>query len=136
MGGRSSMGTLISTILALLFIMPFFGFLIVFVVLRLSTKDTRKSIHYALDYSTILFIFSVHFLIKTIWGKSLLWLIILVLIVTAMVFVIVHWKVKGEIDLRKVMKGFWRFNFLLFSLLYIGLTLYGLIHRALTFTLS
>jgi Protein of unknown function (DUF3397) len=130
------LSTIFSNILALLFIMPFAGFLAVFFICRFVTKNARRSVHYALDFSTVLFIFSVHFLLKTIWEKSFFWLIILVLIVTAMVFVIVHWKVKEEINLKKVMKGFWRFNFLLFSLVYIVLTLYGLIHRALTFTLS
>ncbi|WP_066318140.1 DUF3397 domain-containing protein [Bacillus sp. FJAT-29814] len=130
------MSTIVSNILAFLFIMPFAGFLAVFIIGKLVTKNTRRSVHYALDYSTVFFIFSVHFLLKTIWGNSLFWLIILILILTAMVFVIVHWKVKQDINLKKVMKGFWRFNFLLFSLVYIGLTIYGLIHGALTFTLS
>lgn len=130
------MSTIFSNILALLFIMPFAGFLAVFFIGRFVTKNSRRSVHYALDFSTVLFIFSVHFLLKTIWENSFFWLIILVLIVTAMVFVIVHWKVKEEINLKKVLKGFWRFNFLLFSLVYIVLTLYGLIYRALTFTLS
>lgn len=130
------MSTIVSNILAFLFIMPFAGFLAVFIIGKLVTKNTRRSVHYALDYSTVFFIFSVHFLLKTIWGNSFFWLIILILILTAMVFVIVHWKVKQDIDLKKVMKGFWRFNFLLFSLVYIGLTIYGLIHGALTFTLS
>ncbi|MCM3768579.1 DUF3397 domain-containing protein [Neobacillus niacini] len=115
--------------------MPFAGFLAVFIIGKLVTKNTRRSVHYALDYSAVFFIFSVHFLLKTIWGNSFFWLIILILILTAMVFVIVHWKVKQDINLKKVMKGFWRFNFLLFSLVYIGLTIYGLIHGALTFTL-
>jgi hypothetical protein len=130
------LSTIFSNILALLFIMPFAGFLAVFFIGRFVTKNSRRSVHYALDFSTVLFIFSVHFLLKTIWENSFFWLIILVLIVTAMVFVIVHWKVKEEINLKKVLKGFWRFNFLLFSLVYIVLTLYGLIYRALTFTLS
>jgi hypothetical protein len=100
------------------------------------TKNTRRSVHVALDSTTILFIISVHFLIETIWGKSLFWLIILLMILIAMVFVFVHWKVKEEIILKKVMKGFWRFNFILFLVAYISLTLYGLIQQALIFTFS
>ncbi len=100
------------------------------------TKNTRKSMYKALDYTTILYIISVHFLIVTIWGKSLFWLIILIMILIAMMFVLVHWKVKEEIVLKKVMKGFWRFNFIVFFLTYISLTFYGLIYRTLTFTFS
>lgn len=108
----------------------------VFFGVKLVTNNTRKSVHMALDSTTILFVISVHFLIVTIWGKSFFWLIILIMILIAMVFVFVHWKVKEEIILRKVMKGFWRFNFILFLIAYLSLTLYGLINRALIFTFS
>ncbi|MEH7334930.1 DUF3397 domain-containing protein [Neobacillus drentensis] len=130
------MSSIISTILTLFITLPFLGLLVIFLIFKLVTKNTRKSVHKALDYTTVLFIFSVHFLILTIWDKSLFWLIILIMIVIAMMFVLVHWKVKEEIIIKKVMKGFWRFNFILFFLVYISLTLYGLIHRAFTFTFS
>jgi hypothetical protein len=128
--------TLLSAIISIFITFPFLGLMIVFFVTKFMSKNTRKSVHRALDYSTILFVISVHFLIETIWGKSLIWLIILVMILIAMVFVFAHWKVKEEIILKKVVKGFWRFNFLLFLLAYLSLTLYGLIHRAIIFTFS
>jgi predicted lysophospholipase L1 biosynthesis ABC-type transport system permease subunit len=128
--------TFLSSIISVFFTVPFLGLLFVFFVMKLVTKNTRKSVQAALDSTTILFIISVHFLILTIWDKSLIWLIILVMILIATVFVLVHWKVKEEIILKRVMKGFWRFNFILFLLAYLTLTLYGLIHRALIFTFS
>jgi hypothetical protein len=79
---------------------------------------------------------AVHFLVVTIWGKSLFWLILLVLIMIAMVFVLIHWKIRGEIILPKVFKGFWRFNFLIFFVAYISLTLFGILRSAVTFTFS
>ena len=126
----------LSSIISIFFALPFLGFLLVFIITKLVTNNNRKSVHRALDYSTILFVISVHFLIETIWGKSLFWLIILIMILIAMIFVFVHWKVKEEIVLRKVLKGFWRFNFILFLLAYITLTLFGLLHRAIIFTFS
>ncbi|WP_268874668.1 DUF3397 domain-containing protein [Neobacillus drentensis] len=128
--------TFLSSIISIFFALPFLGFLLVFIITKLVTNNNRKSVHRALDYTTILFVISVHFLIETIWGKSLFWLIILIMILIAMIFVFVHWKVKEEIVLRKVLKGFWRFNFILFLLAYITLTLYGLLHRAILFTFS
>jgi hypothetical protein len=126
----------LSSIISIFFALPFLGFLLVFIITKLVTNNNRKSVHRALDYTTILFVISVHFLIETIWGKSLFWLIILIMILIAMIFVFVHWKVKEEIVLRKVLKGFWRFNFILFLLAYITLTLFGLLHRAIIFTFS
>ncbi|MCM3568798.1 DUF3397 domain-containing protein [Neobacillus mesonae] len=125
---------ILSNVLTLFFSMPIFGFLFIFMIYKLVSKNTRKSVHKALDYTTILFIISVHFLIKTIWGHSLFGFILLIIIVIAMTFVLVHWKVKGEIDYKRVLKGFWRFNFIFFFLAYVGLTLYGLIYRAVVFT--
>ena len=134
-GGNFLMAFL-SSIISIFFALPFLGFLLVFIITKLVTNNNRKSVHKALDYTTILFVISVHFLIETIWGKSLFWLIILIMILIAMIFVFVHWKVKEEIVLRKVLKGFWRFNFILFLLAYITLTLFGLLHRAIIFTFS
>ncbi|NHC39624.1 DUF3397 domain-containing protein [Bacillus sp. MM2020_1] len=128
--------TFLSSIISIFFALPFLGFLLVFIITKLVTNNNRKSVHRALDYTTILFVISVHFLIQTIWGKSLFWLIILIMILIAMIFVFVHWKVKEEIVLRRVLKGFWRFNFILFLLAYITLTLFGLLHRAIIFTFS
>jgi hypothetical protein len=83
----------------------------------------------ALDVTTLLLIVCVHYLIIAIWETSLLWLIYIILILTAAAFVVAHWKIKHEIHLTKVFKGFWRFNFLLFSFAYFVLLIYGLILR-------
>jgi hypothetical protein len=90
----------------------------------------------ALDYTTLLYIISVHFLMVILWGKSFFWLIILVVLVVAMVFVLVHWKVKQEIIVKRVWRGFWRFNFILFFFAYFVLTFYGLVSRAISFSFS
>ncbi|WP_040204840.1 DUF3397 domain-containing protein [Neobacillus jeddahensis] len=130
------MSTLISAILTFFFTIPFLGSVLVFLVIKLITKNTRVSLLKALDYTTILFIISVHFLIITLLGKSLFGFILLIMILVAMMFVFVHWKVREEIVMKKVLKGFWRFSFILFFLAYITLTFYGLVSRAITFSFS
>ncbi|MGX6442049.1 DUF3397 domain-containing protein [Neobacillus sp. K501] len=130
------MSSFISAVMTIFFMIPLLGFIIIYLLYKMITKNSLKSFHVALDLSTILFILSVHFLTMTIWGESFFWLIVILLLLIAMVFVIIHWKIKGEIEFNKVFKGFWRFNFLIFFFAYITLTLYGLLHRALTFTFS
>lgn len=130
------MNSFISSIITIFLTVPLLGFFIIYVLNKLITKNTRKSFHKALDYSTILFIVAVHFLLITIWGKSFFGLILLILLVIAMIFVVIHWKIKGEIIFTKVFKGFWRFNFLIFFLAYISLTVFGILRSALTFTFS
>lgn len=130
------MNTFISSIITIFLTVPLLGFFMIYFFTKLITSNTRRSFHKALDYSTFLFIVAVHFLLMTIWGKSFFWLILVILIITAMIFVIIHWRIKGEIIFTKVFKGFWRFNFLLFFLAYISLTVFGIFRSALTFTFS
>ncbi|HJV31606.1 MAG TPA: DUF3397 domain-containing protein [Bacillales bacterium] len=127
------MVTVFSSIIAFLVTIPLFGLFLTYLILIKLTKNRRSSVHKALDYSTILFVLAVHFLILTIWEKSVLWLIVLFMIVLAMVFVFIHWKVKKEIVLKLIFKGVWRVNFLVFFIVYLMLTLYGLVQRVLEF---
>ncbi|MBM7654079.1 DUF3397 domain-containing protein [Neobacillus cucumis] len=130
------MSTIFSSVLTLFFALPILGTILVFIVIKFILKSTKRSLHLALDYTTFLYIISVHFLIVTLWGKSFFWLIILVMLVLAMVFLLVHWKVKEEIIVKRVWKGFWRFNFILFFAAYFLLTFYGLVSRAISFSFS
>lgn len=130
------MSIIFSSVLTVFFAIPIIGTFLVFTVIKLTLKTTKKALHMALDYTTIFYIISVHFLIVTLWDKSFFWLIILVMLVIAMVFVFVHWKVKEEIIVKRVWKGFWRFNFILFFFTYFVLTFYGLVSRAITFSFS
>ncbi len=123
------MTAFVSSIIATFVTIPLFGYIIVFIISKLLTKKHRKSVGIALDVTTLLLIICVHYLIMSIWDRSLLWLILIILILTASIFVIAHWKIKHEIHLTKVFKGFWRFTFLLFSFAYLVLLIYGLILR-------
>lgn len=118
-----------SAFVAALITVPMIGYLAVFIISKQITGNHRQSVNYAIDFSTFLLVLSVHFLTITIWEKSYFWLILLVLLVLAAIFVWIHWKFKKEIVLPKVFKGFWRFNFLLFFSAYIILVLFGLVQR-------
>lgn len=123
------MSIIISNVITLFFVVPILGYILLFVLFKMFTKNHRKSVHRALDYSTIFFILSVHFLVLTIWGKSMLWLILILMSCIGIMFIIIHWKAKGEVMILQVLRGFWRFNFLLFFFAYIGLVFFGMIQR-------
>ncbi|MCA0174411.1 DUF3397 domain-containing protein [Bacillus sp. RAR_GA_16] len=78
------------------------------------------------------FILSVHFILIELVGKSFLWVILLMIIGAAGAFTVLHWKTKDDIQIHKVIKGAWRFNFLLFSTGYVLLLLIGLVHRIIS----
>lgn len=116
-----------SSVVATFVTIPLLGYLLVFVISKQITKKHRKSVHIALDVTTLLFIISVHYLILAIWEQSMLWVIFLLLLFLAIIFVLLHWKIKHEINFPIVFKGFWRFNFLLFCTAYVVLTVIGLV---------
>ncbi|MEK4278535.1 MULTISPECIES: DUF3397 domain-containing protein [unclassified Cytobacillus] len=118
-----------SSLIATLVTIPLLGYLAVFIISKQITKKHKRSVHIALDVSTFLFILSVHYLIIVIWDKSYLWMIFLCLLITAVVFIIIHWRIKQEINMRILFKGFWRFNFLLYFTAYIILILVGVVQR-------
>ena len=123
------MVNLFATIMATIITIPVIVIFIVYWIVRFITKSNKKSLHISVDISTLFFIMAVHYLIIVIWGKSLLWIILLLLIFVAAVFVFLQWKINNEIIFKKVWKGFWRFSFLLFSLSYFSLIIYGLFQR-------
>ncbi|PLR77494.1 DUF3397 domain-containing protein [Bacillus sp. V3-13] len=123
------MESVFSFLIATFVTVPLLGYILIFVIAKQLTKNHRSSVQLALDISTFLLIISVHFLIVTIWDKSFLWIILLGMIGIAIVFAFLHWKIKHEINLASLFKGFWRFNFLLFFSAYILLIIFGLIQR-------
>jgi hypothetical protein len=120
---------ILSVAAATLVTLPLIGYLLMFIFSKQLTKNHKRSVQRAIDFSTFLLIISNHFLIVVIWGKSFLWLILLVLITLAIVFVLYHWKVRQEIEYTRVFKGYWRMNFLLFFFSYVVLIIYGVVQR-------
>jgi hypothetical protein len=127
------MSAVFSSIIATFVTIPLLGYLVVFIISKQVTKKHRRSVHIALDVSTLLFIFSVHYLILTIWDQNYFWMIILSMLVIAIIFILIHWKVKQEINIPLVFRGYWRFNFLLFFMIYIVLTVIGVVQSVNSF---
>lgn len=125
------MGSILSNAAALFITVPLFFYLLIFVFVKQVTKNHRKAFSIAVHLTTVLLIASVHFLIIAIWSQSYFFLIVLFMLVLAMIFTFLHWKMREEIIYSKVFIGYWRFNFLVFSILYISLLIYGVSTRAI-----
>lgn len=121
------MSEIFSNIAAAFITIPILGYIIIFIISKQVTKKHRRAVQIALDGSTLLFIISVHYLVITIWEKSFLWLILVLILLIGVMVVFVHWKVKEEIDYHRVFRGFWRFNFLIFFSAYTILLIIGII---------
>nr|WP_275899551.1 DUF3397 domain-containing protein [Bacillus piscicola] len=111
---------------------PFLAWYLVYIITVKWTKQKSKAVRLAADFSTVLFILSVHFLMMAIWNNSYFWLILLVILLTAALFTIVHYRTRHDIEVMKLVKGIWRFTFFLFCGGYILLSFYGIVSYLLS----
>jgi len=116
----------LSAFIATLVTLPIVGYLIVFIVTKQWTKNHRKAVQYGINSSVLLLIVSVHFLIQSILGISLLWLVISVALLLSIVVVLVHLRFKEEIQYVKLLRGMIRLNAFVFSLSYLVLVVVGI----------
>lgn len=123
------MSSLIANIIAAIITIPLLGYIVVFFISKRFMKNKRKAFHMAIDWSTAFLIIAVHHLIIVIWEQSFFWLLAIFMLIVASIFVVLHWKIKNEIVILPILKGFWRMNFLLFFAAYLFLLVFGLVHR-------
>jgi hypothetical protein len=123
------MSNIVSGLLATLVTMPIAAFILLYMISRKITRRKKKSFHFAVNVSTVFFIFGVHFFIMAIWEKSYFWIIIIFLLLLKVLFMTGYWWKKKDLHIAAVFRIFWRFNFLLFFFVYFGLLIYGLITR-------
>ncbi|MCH1623886.1 DUF3397 domain-containing protein [Fredinandcohnia quinoae] len=115
---------------------PLIGFVMIYFISKVWLKDNRKSLFISVDITTVLFIIAVHFLLLIIFGKSFFWLIFTVLVLSVLSFGYLNWRMSHKIDTFRILKGFWRFTFLLFFLAYFILFISGLLQRIFSVTLN
>jgi hypothetical protein len=121
--------SIFSGLIATFITVPVLALIFIYLISYRLSNDRKKSFHRMVDYSTIFFIISVYTMVYVIWERSLLLPFLMLLITIAMVFAFLQWKYTQDIQLGKLLKGFWRFNFLLFFAGYCGLLIFGLVLR-------
>lgn len=128
------MSDALAWILATFVTLPILAFYLIYIVTVKITKNKKYSIKLAVDLSTIIFIISVYYIAYEIWSFSLFWFILIAILLVAIIFTLIHWKVSDDIDMVKLIKGIWRVNFILFFIAYFILSIYGLFVRISSIT--
>jgi hypothetical protein len=105
---------------------PLLGLYFIYLLFVKTTKNKQYSFKIAVDSTGLLFIISVYFLFLEIWAIRIGWMFALFILFSAVIFMFIHWKKHEDIEMRKVLKGVWRFQFVVFFTLYVFLVLYGL----------
>ncbi|MBC1485526.1 DUF3397 domain-containing protein [Listeria seeligeri] len=113
---------------AIIIILPVIVFILSIFISGLWIRKSQRRIMFAADMSTLFLIIAVHFFMIVLFGHSFLLYILLFLFMLGIVIVLMAAKKEGEIQFKKVIRGYWRLCFFLFALLYVGLYLYGIIY--------
>ncbi len=123
------MVNLLAGITATIITLPVLGIIVIYLFLRLFLKNKRKSLFLTIDLSTFLLVISTHFVLLVLFGQSFLWVIITLLLAIIFIFALVDWSLTEQLNVKKVIKQFWRFTFLLFGTSYFLILLSGLVYR-------
>ncbi|WP_227935717.1 DUF3397 domain-containing protein [Alkalihalobacillus deserti] len=126
------MSNLFAWFVATVVTIPLLGWYLIYITTVKVSKNKSRSIRLASDWTTVLFMVAVYFIMIELWAKSFLWVILAVFFFIALLFTWIHWKLSGDIHVGKLFRGIWRFNFLLFLCIYVLLSGYGLISRILS----
>ncbi|EHF3619073.1 DUF3397 domain-containing protein [Listeria innocua] len=113
---------------AIIIILPLVVFVLTLFLARFKFRKPQRRIMLAADLSTIFLIIAVHFFMIVIFNRSFLLYILLFLFILGIVIVVLAAKKEGEIQFRKILRGYWRLCFFIFALLYVVLYLYGIIY--------
>ncbi|MBP3041443.1 DUF3397 domain-containing protein [Bacillaceae bacterium Marseille-Q3522] len=118
-----------NTIISIIVIFPFLGSIFVYLLSKLLTKKQSFSIKFTLDVTAFLLIVSVHFLIKTIWDKSLfIYLVISIVCLFGLLFFI-NLRVKKNTPFIRILRRGWRIVLLVYFTVYIFLLIFGLVDK-------
>ncbi|MCD5322581.1 MULTISPECIES: DUF3397 domain-containing protein [Pontibacillus] len=126
------MNQVIAYLAAILITMPIPLTIIVYLIMRKTVKNKKKSLHMTVNSMTVIYVLAVPAALFVIFERSYISYVFILLLLLLSLFIYLQWKVRDEIEFRKAFKGFWRFSFLLFAGLHISLTIYGLANRLMT----
>ena len=123
------MSNLLAGLIAACIIMPIFVYMTVYTFSKRMVRNNKKAVRLSADVTTIFLILAVHYAVIALFEHSYLWIIIIILILLATSILFIHYKVREEVDLKRVFTSFWRASFLLFSISYFLLVVIGTTER-------
>ncbi|EJI6715874.1 DUF3397 family protein, partial [Listeria innocua] len=91
---------------AIIIILPVVVFVLTLFLARFKFRKPQRRIMLAADLSTIFLIIAVHFFMIVIFNRSFLLYILLFLFILGIVIVVLAAKKEGEIQFRKILRGY------------------------------
>lgn len=120
----------LAQIYAFMAMLPFLSFFLFWFVTYLIVRDKKRSTRTAVDVTTFFLLGSVYMMCEqTLSSVFLFWLAILLLLIAAGWIGREQNQKRGKILPLKIVRAVWRFAFLLFSMMYVLLSLVGIVQH-------
>ena len=120
---------ILSVILDIFVLCPFLILGILYLMLKKFTKKSVNHFSKAADITTIILFFSIPATVKFFWPFDIGFTVLIIAILIAMVFTVIEWRTKKEIELMPLFRKIWRFLFLVLSLTYIAVLLVAIVQK-------
>ncbi len=99
---------------------------LLYTIVKKLSNNRLKALHVSVNYTTLLYILSVGVIFYHLYGTTFYGYIFIFLVVLLGFFIVMQYKAKGEVLFLIAWRRFWRLSFLLFTLLYFLLVIYGI----------
>ncbi|MDT9724379.1 DUF3397 family protein [Xylanibacillus composti] len=119
----------LKSIYALLSVLPFFTFFILYFIHRIIHRNQKKAIQFAMDISTFFLIACVSAMYDIVVASTVngFALILLFLVLASALIGNAQNRLKGKVDAKRLVRVVWRLSFVLLSSSYLLLFIAGLI---------
>lgn len=108
-------------------ILPFFPFLLVYVAYTKWKNNKREALFLAMDVTTVFLIVSVSALFNNTFNNKFgFYLILLLLLIAVGMIGGAQNRIKGKVDITRMVRAVWRMAFVTMTCSYILLTIFGL----------
>lgn len=116
-------------IIAFLITVPILSTFFVFIISKKIVGHPLKSMHIAINWTTMLYIIATMFLLFDMFKQTFVGFFVGISIIALAIMIIVQWKISVEVSLIRVLKIYWRACFLFFLLSYSILVVLGITTR-------
>ncbi|MNO15178.1 hypothetical protein D3C76_48380 [compost metagenome] len=118
----------IGTLVTVLSIIPIVPFLLVYFISFYLKKDKKRSVMLAMDVTTLFLILAVSALFNIVFGSGFgFYLILLILLIACGLIGGAQTRLKGKVDIRRMLRAVWRLTFAGTGIAYVVLFLISFI---------
>jgi len=116
-------------------LLPFVPFIAVYAIVYWRKRDKRRAMRLAMDMTTLFLFGSVSILFRKVTGSTAgFWVVVLLLLLFAGFIGRQQNKVRGQVNVRRLLTVVVRFGFFVLALLYVLLLLVGIVQSVVAST--